>query len=155
MTGEQTYDWCVQDVWWLYIIGVGFYVWGNFQLTGVTRMNMGMIVEVYRMRTFGACVCHGMDTFPDHVWSYVGNRISRFKVSRPGISAYFWWCKTNEWPWNFVLDYIICGSKFGMWIHTEGSHSELLLNRILSSSAFFNRDSLCPHQFEMQISKAT
>ena len=37
---------------------------------------------------------------------------------------------------EILLGYIIHGAKFEMWIHVEGSHSKLLLHRILGSSTF-------------------
>jgi hypothetical protein len=100
------------------------------------HMIMGMIVEGYRMCTFGARVCPGMDTFPDHVLSYVGNRMSRCKVTR---REEFLGIFDDAKPTNdhqILLGYIIHGGKFGMWIHTDGSHSKLLLSRILVSFAF-------------------
>jgi len=76
-----------------------------------------------------------MVTFPNHVLHYVGNRVSRCKVSK---QKEFLVISDDAKPMNdheILLGYIIHGAKFEMWIHVEGSHSELLL-RILGSSTF-------------------
>jgi hypothetical protein len=135
MTGKQTLDWCVQDVQWLYITGAGFYFWGNFQswvlykhgcdCRGLQDAHFWCMCVTWHGRIPWSCMelCGKQDF-------WMQSKETRW------ISAYFLWYKTHEWPWNSVLDYIICGSKLGTWIHTEGNHSELLLNRILGSSAF-------------------
>jgi len=62
--------------------------------------------------------------------------MSRYKVSRQeeflGISDDAKHMNDHE----ILLGYIIHGGKFGMWIHTEDSHSKLLFCRILGLYAF-------------------
>ena len=57
------------------------------------------------------------------------------KVSRQEYLGIFDYAKPMN-DHEILLGYIIHGGKFGTSIHTEGSHSKLLLCRILGLSAF-------------------